>query len=158
MINDQIKKYIVKSFDNIPTEIKGSYLLFLNCPSKTKIQVGKLGNILFSPGYYIYVGSAMGGIKKRLKAHLKIEKRAHFHLDYLLPHFSIIGFIAFGNQFREECILASKIASFGEAVNGFGSTDCKCISHLFFFGKKRDILNSRPWISLLDATSIFVAL
>ena len=41
-----------------------------------------------------------------------------------------------------ECDLASKIAENGEGIAKFGCSDCNCKSHLIYFKRKRDAVNS----------------
>ena len=43
---------------------------------------------------------------------------------------------------RIECDLASTIALNGEEVPKFGCSDCNCNSHLIYFKRKRDAMNS----------------
>jgi Uri superfamily endonuclease len=50
--------------------------------------VGALGTLVFSPGRYIYVGSALNGIEPRVSRHLRTNGghlgSIHWHIDYLL--------------------------------------------------------------------------
>ena len=62
----------------------GTYALVLVLEVELRLQAGKLGIHTFPPGYYIYTGSALGGLSGRLKHHLKLEKKLHWHIDYLL--------------------------------------------------------------------------
>ena len=41
-----------------------------------------------------------------------------------------------------ECDLANIIAENGEEVPKFGCSDCNCNSHLIYFKRKRDAMNS----------------
>jgi len=54
--------------------MKGTYVLILILPERKKIDVGALGEINFEPGYYAYVGSALGGMEGRIGRHLKRGK------------------------------------------------------------------------------------
>jgi len=49
-----------------------------------RLRIGKLGIHNLPHGYYVYVGSALGGLASRLRRHLRSEKRLHWHIDYLL--------------------------------------------------------------------------
>jgi sugar fermentation stimulation protein A len=51
------------------TKDQGSYLLVLELKRSRNIQVGKLGRISFRRGFYIYVGSAMAHLSKRIERH-----------------------------------------------------------------------------------------
>lgn len=70
--------------DDIPAE-PGSYLLMLQLVDATKIEVGRLGQIHFLQGWYIYAGSAFGagGLRGRLRRHLAGSKKQYWHIDYL---------------------------------------------------------------------------
>ncbi len=120
----------------------GSYLLIIFISKQKRIQIGKLGLIKFGSGYYCYVGSALKGkLINRVKRHLAPPslKKIHWHIDYLLTSFdiSIIKSILITSLIREECIIAQTIKKLSkDEVLGFGSSDCNCNSHLFYFGDK----------------------
>ena len=48
---------------------QGSYLLILELKRNRDISVGKLGRVSFKRGFYIYVGSAMANLSKRIERH-----------------------------------------------------------------------------------------
>jgi sugar fermentation stimulation protein A len=108
---------------------------------ETFIQIGALGNIRFSEGIYIYVGSAMNGkLISRIRRHTQPAsmKKTHWHIDYLLAckDSRMFKIIIIPSQAKEECTLAEtvkKTALF--FIPHFGSTDCQCSSHLFYLGK-----------------------
>jgi len=115
---------------------KGIYcLVFKNINLDTKI--GSLGDISFRDGWHIYVGSALGSAGyRRVERHCRLallkDKNPKWHVDYLLtnPNFSLEYFV-FGETSRQlECPLARVLG--GESVFGFGCSDCKCDSHLFY--------------------------
>ena len=102
-----------------------------------KIQIGKLGQFNFSPGYYVYVGSAKRNIQARIDRHLKIEKKKRWHLDYLRPFLTVESVQSFPEA-DGECELFEQLKQEHHAtipVKGFGSSDCKCPAHLFYFTK-----------------------
>lgn len=111
------------------------YAIHLDVPTERMIEIGKLGTFHFEKGIYIYVGSAKRNITARIDRHKKIEKKLKWHFDYLRPYGSIIKIITYENQ-SGECDLAEKIR---KAVGGtlpvrkFGSSDCKCFSHLIYY-------------------------
>ena len=113
---------------------KGSYVLLIRLPQEQEVTVGSLGTLLFCAGYYAYVGSALGGLRGRLERHLRSEKRTRWHIDYLLQQARIEAMIACASEERAECRIAQALAARFEAVPGFGSSDCRCRSHLFFDG------------------------
>jgi Uri superfamily endonuclease len=115
---------------------KGIYCLVFKNPSRT-VRVGALGEVAFRKGWHIYVGSALGsGGLVRLKRHIALsrikDKRPKWHVDYLSksPSFCLRSAIYAMTEERLECRLAKALG--GEDVPGFGSSDCNCLSHLFF--------------------------
>ncbi len=112
--------------------MKGSYVLLIQLPKEQTITTGSLKALHFLGGYYAYVGSAMGGFKSRLRHHLNDNKRLHWHIDYLLQKASINSIIVCGTNDRVECAVAQACSCQFYAIPGFGSSDCKCRSHLFF--------------------------
>ena len=102
-----------------------------------KLEVGKKGEFSFNPGFHIYVGSALGpGGLKRTKRHINLsqnrDRNSRWHVDYLHlnPAFRLVSVVYTFTSARFECELASKIG--GDSISGFGCTDCKCSSHLFY--------------------------
>ncbi len=112
-----------------------TYCIIINLIDDSKIQIGKLGNIEFKKGYYIYVGSALNSIKGRIERHLRNEKKLFWHIDYLLnsPNSRIKDVIFEKSNDKWECEIVEEIAENGTPVNKFGCSDCKCKSHLFYF-------------------------
>lgn len=112
--------------------MKGSYALITALNKDSKIKVGKLGLINFSKGYYAYVGSALNGLEARINRHLRKEKKLYWHLDYLLRK-AIISKIFYKEGLdREECEFAKELEKKFKTIKGFGASDCKCKSHLFY--------------------------
>jgi len=112
--------------------VKGSYILLMGLPEEQTITVGSQKTIHFPRGYYAYVGSALGGLKSRLKHHLKANKKPHWHIDYLLQKTSIADILICETEDRAECTIAQALGHHFDSIAGFGSSDCKCHSHLFF--------------------------
>jgi Uri superfamily endonuclease len=116
---------------------KGAYCLIVKLAKDSEIKVGKLGTYFFEKGHYVYVGSAMNGLNQRIERHLKEKKKMHWHIDYLLKYAKIIDVLEIKNNKKLECFIASKVEQLSEGlVVGFGCSDCKCESHLFYFKKK----------------------
>jgi len=74
----------------------GTYLIIIKNNETQSITIGKLGNFVFPKGYYVYVGSAMRNLQKRISRHLSKDKKFHWHIDYLLAKVKII-FLHFMN-------------------------------------------------------------
>lgn len=111
------------------------YAIFLNVPANQEITIGKLGNYYFPKGMYIYVGSAKKNIEARINRHEKIDKKLKWHFDYLRPFGEITKIITYENVIGE-CELAEKIRKeYGGTylVKKFGSSDCRCTSHLIYY-------------------------
>ena len=111
--------------------MKGSYILLIKLPEEQTITIGSRQPMHLPGGYYAYVGSAMGGFKSRLRHHLNDNKRLHWHIDYLLQKASIDSIILYETNDRAECTVAQALSRQFESIPGFGSSDCKCRSHLF---------------------------
>ena len=86
----------------------------------------------------------MNSIVARINRHLSDEKKLHWHIDYLLKNESseIRDVLYNISDKKIECDLAAIIAENGEGVPKFGCSDCNCNSHLIYFKRKRDAVNS----------------
>ena len=118
-------------------------MLLAELTAEKDILVGKLGCVCCPKAFYAYVGSAMNGLEARLAHHLKGNKKPHWHIDYLLKEAKVSEIIlcpsesfALQGRLRGECFLARALATEFQSVPGFGATDCKCKSHLYFEDKK----------------------
>jgi Uri superfamily endonuclease len=116
----------------------GTYALVLACCSHESISVGKLGVLCLHPGFYVYVGSAFGpgGLAARLRHHVGIAQRPHWHVDTLRARCEFIAVWFTTDPRRREHTWARKIARLPGAqapFPGFGSSDCACLTHLFWF-------------------------
>ena len=115
------------------TRLPGTYVLVMHLPRMAEVQVGALGRVRLPAGYYLYVGSALGGLWQRLERHLASSKRRHWHIDYLLEVMAIVEiWYREGNE-RFECAWAQAFTASEhlEPVDGIGASDCACRTHLF---------------------------
>lgn len=134
--------------------MKGSYVLLVGLPEEQTIAVGRLRDIRFPRGYYAYVGSAMGGIESRVNRHLRRSKKPHWHIDYLLDKASVIDISVCENGDRVECAIAKALGSRLDSIPGFGSSDCRCRSHLFFANDERQMLDAvKPILDSLSSST-----
>lgn len=110
--------------------MKGIYLLCIYVEKDINIKIGALGKINFKEGFYVYVGSAQNNLEKRIKRHLSKNKKIHWHIDYMLSNknVKIYDVLYKKSDKSEECIIANNIEGF--KIKNFGSSDCKCYSHL----------------------------
>ena len=123
-------------WDTIAREARdsGSYLILLHIAADVKVKVGALGEIPFSPGYYLYVGTAKHSLTKRLDRHLRRKKTLHWHIDYLRNYADSCVAIPVRASEPLEHELAAALQGIADgAIPAFGSSDCGCASHLFRF-------------------------
>jgi Uri superfamily endonuclease len=128
----------------MPGRIKGTYCLIIYCNIYTSVNVGKLGEIKFLPGYYIYIGSALNNMDKRIKRHMDMKKKIFWHIDYLTSNkdFKPYGAYVINDKKRMECRKADEFQKELQSIPGFGSSDCRCGSHLFYAGREEERLES----------------
>lgn len=128
---------------------RGSYLLILHLKKGIEISVGKLGKVFFREGYYVYVGSAMSHLSKRVERHMRLRKRHHWHIDELRAVSEVRAVLPVRASDRLECMIADSMASLADwQIPRFGATDCMCPTHLF--GTIRDPLESSRFQGLLQ--------
>ncbi len=80
-------------------------------------------------------------LENRVKRHLRLpkQKNKHWHIDYLLENkeVSIIKLYLIPNKQKLECKLAQELLSISDGfIDKFGSSDCRCQSHLIYFNDK----------------------
>jgi len=121
----------------------GVYILVIDLPGKEKIKPGKLEETEFPEGLYLYVGRARKGLRARISRHLGRRKKSFWHVDYLLQT-SRVREIWYGKDADQECPVARQIQaqlpSSSVPSEGFGSSDCRCRTHLFYLPRNRGVL------------------
>jgi sugar fermentation stimulation protein A len=128
---------------------RGVYLLILKVDQKTTIEVGSLGRRVFKKGFYIYMGSAKRNLSKRIERHRRMRKRLFWHVDYLRARSQVHSVLPIRTSDDIECEVASAIKEISdEELIDFGSTDCSCNSHLFYF--KKDPLDRPNFNNILQ--------
>jgi Uri superfamily endonuclease len=119
---------------------KGTYVLVFEAKTEQKVQVGKQGVIDLKPGFYAYIGSAFGpgGLKSRIGRHLKKNKKLKWHIDYVREYLDVVDMYYSESKEKLECKWAAIFAEDAAIppLKGFGSSDCKCFSHFFYFKDK----------------------
>lgn len=133
----------------------GAYALLMELDPDAIIPVGRLGTFEFPAGWYVYVGSALGGLDRRLRRHLRPSAIRHWHVDYLRAEAPIREIHVFPGRVRRECELARAIVALPGAsipVAGFGASDCRCRSHLAHFSG-RPVLDGETMRVLLSVTA-----
>lgn len=114
----------------------GIYNLIIKLSNSKKIRAGRLGTFIFPKGFYVYTGSAQNNLEKRINRHLSNCKKFHWHIDYLLSYAKIIKVFRYVGDKKDECKLNQLISRNDSAhhlVNRFGSSDCNCFTHLYYF-------------------------
>jgi Uri superfamily endonuclease len=117
----------------------GAYVLILELTGVITLTIGALGEYEFKSGYYAYVGSALGsnGFNRVLR-HIRVSEGSNqtrkWHIDYLSSVSTIIEAHKVFTLERVECTISSAIFnSLGvSSMKGFGCSDCKCESHLYY--------------------------
>ncbi len=121
----------------------GTYVFLLHNKTPIAVRVGRLREIRFEPGYYLYVGSAFGpgGVRARVLRHCRRQKSLHWHIDYLSAATTPLG--------AWYCHAATPLehdwAGLLQAMDGllpilgFGCSDCQCVSHLFHTAVQPDL-------------------
>ncbi|MDX2469938.1 MAG: DNA/RNA nuclease SfsA [SAR324 cluster bacterium] len=113
---------------------EGCYLMVYELDADKKISIGALGELEFKAGFYLYVGSAKKNLQKRMARHRKKRKKLHWHLDYFSAHAASAQAFAIAAQGDLECRLAAAFKKLAvKEIPKFGSSDCKCESHFFYF-------------------------
>lgn len=113
---------------------KGVYLLILELDEDKFIDVGSLGKVEFKKGYYVYVGSAMNSLSKRLSRHKSGNKKLRWHIDYLTVHVDRIWDIPIVTDSAIEEEIALRLYNIANGfIEGFGASDSTNNSHLFYF-------------------------
>ena len=114
--------------------LPGTYALLLELPGVTRLDVGGLGRLTFDAPVYLYAGSAFGpgGLAARLAHHLGRAARPHWHIDRLRRVARVSQVWMTTDERRLECAWSKAAASMRSArtVEGFGASDCRCVSHL----------------------------
>lgn len=122
----------------------GTYALVLACRKRRPLRVGKLGRLMLQPGFYVYVGSAFGpgGLTARIRHHRQIAARPHWHIDYLRAVCDLkeVWFTpAPGRQEHSWAKVMARMPGAEMPLPGFGSSDCDCQTHLFWFAHSPSI-------------------
>ncbi len=122
--------------EHLLNKYRGTYALILALDSPATITVGKLGTFCFSPGYYVYIGSALNGIAARIGRHFRGSEKLRWHIDYLRKKAGPAEVWYVESPERLECDwdrAAACMPGAGAPVKGFGASDCHCYSHLVYF-------------------------
>lgn len=124
----------------------GCYCLVIVLTNKRTLRIGGRGSVKFSPGTYVYTGSAMNGLERRLTRHLAGRKKLRWHIDYLLcsPDARVKDILTYRPAPGQECRRNQFVARLPGAqimMRKFGASDCRagCAAHLYFFPTTRAV-------------------
>jgi endonuclease-3 len=120
------------------TRTPGVYLLTVRLPRAAVWRHGDAETAL-RPGWYVYAGSAMGGLAGRLGRQLRTSAVRHWHVDHLLGAGRVVDVQALpASERTAECRLAAAVRAWrgAEPVPGFGAGDCACGTHLCRFARR----------------------
>jgi sugar fermentation stimulation protein A len=137
----------------------GVYLFALELERKRTLKIGSLGNVTFEKGWYVYAGSARAGLSRRLARHGRRigGKAMRWHVDFLRAEARAVRAFPIRTHHALECTLAMDVGAISaDAVPSFGSSDCSCPSHLFWFPS--DPLKDPRFVALLSRYRYRIAL
>lgn len=125
----------------------GLYVVVLRLDTPTRLRVGALGLLDFSPGSYLYVGSARRNLRRRVARHLNFGApiNPRWHIDALtragpIRALGVVLYPAAASVLVGECALNRAVGQAlsethpeAGAVSRFGAGDCRqgCLGHLW---------------------------
>jgi len=135
----------------------GSYAIVMRAQDQQQLQIGRLGGMQLSKGWYVYVGSAFGpgGVAARVSRHLQRHKTRHWHIDHLIWA-TTVREVWYSQRQRdlEHCWAQAALdqPAARNLLRGFGASDCQCLSHLVRFPTREAVktlfnaLDAKVWI------------
>ena len=138
-------------FDILDEELQdsGAYLLLIHMAEEKQINVGSRGYLTFKKGFYVYTGSAKRNLSKRIARHKRKRKRKHWHIDFLVEEAAAVTPVQIISSDSLECDLAKSLHIIADlTVQDFGSSDCRCQGHLFYFAQNP--LHNTDFINLVQ--------
>jgi len=134
------QRNIPVSISNMPSRLKGAYVLEFKIPKNSSLKIGRLGEIDFHTGYYYYIGSALNGLKSRMTRHILGTGKSHWHIDYLTKNYPISrAWCVITNEKIESEIAHEAEKRLEIGIKRFGCSDSpKAVTHLFKSKKQFD--------------------
>ncbi|MEC8871909.1 MAG: GIY-YIG nuclease family protein [Pseudomonadota bacterium] len=138
----------------------GTYAIVMRAQDRQQLQIGRLGGVQLSKGWYVYVGSAFGpgGLAARVSRHLRCHKTRHWHIDHLIWA-TTVREVWYSQRQRdlEHCWAQAALdqPAAQNLLRGFGASDCQCLSHLVRFPTREAVktlfnaLEAKVWIPQL---------
>ena len=118
----------------------------MRAQDRQQLQIGRLGGMQLSKGWYVYVGSAFGpgGLAARVSRHLQRHKTRHWHIDHLIWA-TTVREVWYSQRQRdlEHCWAQAALdqPAARNLLRGFGASDCQCLSHLVRFPTREAVKN-----------------
>lgn len=134
--------FTADEFTSLPGREPGSYILLVALGKPAMLHAGSLPERNYPIGWYAYVGSALNGLAPRLNRYLNPDRKRHWHIDYLLDMGTVRGAFVLKSTEKLECSIAAELAARLEKVSGFGCSDCRCSSHLFYDASEECVKNA----------------
>ncbi len=123
---------------NVVPDRQGIYVLLISVRTSCKITTRGKKLFKLEPGIYTYVGSALCGLRRRIKRYFNLSiGKPHWHIDYLLTCcntdrlIAICGIVKNQHKLRVnirlEVLLSSLISAMkiSYPISGFGCTDIR---------------------------------
>ncbi|NJE01297.1 DUF123 domain-containing protein [Thermococcus sp. JdF3] len=117
--------------------MRGSYFLVVLLENDKTVRT-KGREFHLRKGHYVYVGSAMNSLEKRVARHFSGKKRLHWHIDFLLKEAKLLRAYLIPSEERLEEKLSLGVAKYGEPVEGFGAGDVRVSTNLYRFEGEPD--------------------
>ncbi len=117
--------------------VRGSYFLVIRLDDKKSIKT-KGKQFILDKGFYVYVGSAMNSLEKRVERHFKKSKKLHWHIDFLLKNAELLRAYLIPSEMRLEETLSMEVSKYGRSIDNFGSSDVSTPSNLYQFDTEPD--------------------
>jgi Uri superfamily endonuclease len=145
---------VVRDQQRVPS-CPGSYVLILQSFRRRCVKIGRLGDLAQQPGFYLYIGSALGpgGVAARVAHHQRLTKKPRWHLDHLRPGVEPVEVWYCCDTRPREQLWTHVINTLSGAtvpLAGFGASDTPDVSHLFFFASQPPV---RAFFNQLTRTS-----
>ncbi len=129
--------------------LPGAYILAVELSASVPVALTGKPVACLNPSRYLYCGSARGsgGIRARLRRHMRRGKVVRWHIDRLTEVGVVLGAWAFPGG--DECDLVAALSGLPVPIAGFGSTDCtRCHSHLLQWPEVTTSVIALPWIKM----------
>ena len=112
----------------------GVYALLINLDEAREIRIGALGVIYFPKAKYVYIGSAQRNLSARIRRHYSQSKKFRWHIDYFLAKAKLLTHFSLPLPRWCEETVAIRMTKHHSYIPGFGASDSRAKSHLFYGG------------------------